>query len=141
MEYTKGYLAIDIVGDLIKHNRSKHQYEHLEFMCLDIVHDKIPKADCALLRQVVQHLSNAEIKCITEKLYPFKYVLVTEHLPDGEFEPNIDILSGQGTRLKKGSGVDLLAPPFNLNVKRTDMLLSIPLGDGLGRIDTVLYCL
>lgn len=61
---------------------------------------------------MVQHLSNNEIKNVVEKLYKFKYVILTEHLPEESFEPNKDIISGQGIRLKNQSGVNLLVPPF-----------------------------
>jgi len=74
---------------------------------------------------VLQHLSNAEIKSVVEKLYAFKYVILTEHLPEGDFEPNKDIISGQGIRLKKQSGINLSASPFNFKVKGEKHLFSV----------------
>ena len=56
---------------------------------------------------------------------------------EGYFIPNIDIISGQGTRLKKKSGVDLLEAPFNFKVKSSKQLLSIPVTKG--RIVTILF--
>ncbi|MGB1294801.1 MAG: SAM-dependent methyltransferase, partial [Flavobacteriales bacterium] len=61
------------------------------------------------------------------------------HLPTGQFNPNIDIISGQGIRLKKKSGIDLLSPPFLLKVKNKKDLLSIELPNNKGQIKTVLY--
>lgn len=139
VQYSKKYIGIDIVADLIEFNKKKFKANNLEFYCLDIAIDELPSADCAILRQVLQHLSNAEIKNITDKLKAFKYVILTEHIPKGDFTPNKDIISGQGIRLKKQSGVDLLAPPFNIKVKEEKELLSISLENGKGVIVTKLY--
>ncbi len=125
VKYSKKYIAIDIVPELIAHNKKTFKAENLEFHSLDIAEDELPAADCVILRQVLQHLSNAEIKSVVEKLYDFKYVILTEHLPEENFEPNKDIISGQGIRLKKQSGVNLLAPPFNFKVVEEKQLLSI----------------
>ena len=137
--HTKKYCAVDIVPDLIAHNKEKFTAEHLEFHCLDLAVDHLPAGDLAILRQVLQHLSNAEIQSILPKLSHFKYVLLTEHLPEGHFIPNTDIISGQGTRLKKGSGVDLLAAPFHFKVKSAQPLTSVTLKEGKGVIVTTLY--
>jgi len=139
VKHTKKYVAVDIVTDLIAHNKEKFKKENLEFYCLDIAVDDLPDGDCAILRQVLQHLSNAEVQNIVSKLSAFKYVILTEHLPEGDFTPNKDIISGQGIRLKKQSGLNVLVPPFNFKVKAEKQLLSVNLGDGKGVIVTTLY--
>jgi len=139
VQHTKKYVAVDIVSNLIEYNKEKFKEENLEFLCLDIATDELPSGDCVILRQVLQHLSNAEIESIVRKLKDFKYVILTEHLPEGDFEPNLDIISGQGTRLKKGSGIDLLVAPFNLEVKEEKQLLSVSSNDFKGVIVTTLY--
>ncbi len=139
VRYTKKYIAVDIVADLIKYNKEKFKKENLEFHCLDIAVDNLPSGDCILLKQVLQHLSNAEVQSILNKVSGFKYVILTEHLPEGDFIPNKEIISGQGTRLKKQSGVNVLAPPFNFKVKEKKQLLSIALNDYKGVIVTTLY--
>lgn len=126
VKYTRKYIAVDIVAELIERNNKIFNEEKLEFQCLDIASDELPAGDCALLRQVLQHLSNKEVQRIVQKLSDFKYVILTEHIPEGDFTPNKDIISGQGIRLKKQSGLDLLAPPFHLKVKEERQLLSIP---------------
>lgn len=133
------YIAIDIVPALITHNKQTFKADNLEFHTLDIAKDNLPKGDCVILRQVLQHLSNAEIKCVVEKLYDYKYIILTEHLPEEDFEPNIDIISGQGIRLKKQSGVNLLAPPFNFLVEKEKQLLSIKSHGFKGILVTTLY--
>tara|TARA_R110002012_G_scaffold319023_1_gene538478 strand:- start:25140 stop:25814 length:675 start_codon:yes stop_codon:yes gene_type:complete len=139
IKHTKKYVAIDIVPDLITHNQEQFQADNLEFHCLDLAKDALPEADCALIRQVLQHVSNAEVQSILNKLSAYKYVIITEHIPEGKFEANIDIISGQGIRLKKHSGIDLLKPPFNWIVVEETQLLYIPLKHGKGLIKTMLY--
>jgi len=99
----------------------------------------LPSADCAILRQVLQHVSNAEVQMIVNRLNMYKYVILTEHLPDGDFISNKDIISGQGIRLKKQSGIDVLSPPFNLKVKEVKPVLSVNLKNGKGVILTTIY--
>ncbi|MCM4163344.1 MULTISPECIES: class I SAM-dependent methyltransferase [unclassified Arenibacter] len=137
--HTRKYMAIDIATDLIAHNREKFKKGNLEFHCLDISLDDLPMGDCAILRQVLQHLSNAEVQGVVSKLYHFKYVVLTEHVPEGDFVPNKDIISGQGIRLKKQSGLYLLAPPFNLKIKEEKQLLSQIAPNGKGILVTTLY--
>lgn len=139
VKLTSNYQAVDIVPSLIDRNKQKFQSEQLTFHCLDISVDDLPKADCALVRQVLQHLSNAEVQRVVEKLIDFKYIILTEHLPAGDFEPNKDIISGQGIRLKKQSGIDLLAPPFSLKVVDVKALNSIELPNEKGVISTIQY--
>jgi SAM-dependent methyltransferase len=139
VKYSAKYVAVDIVEDLIAFNKKKYKQENLEFQCLDIAVDDLPTADCVLLRQVLQHLSNAEIESIVHKLTAFEYVILTEHLPEGDFIPNIDIISGQGIRLKKQSGVNLLASPFNLKAKEVKQLLCFNLEKNKGVIVTTMY--
>ncbi len=139
VKYTKKYIAIDIVSDLIKYNSEVFKADNLEFHCLDIAYDDFPSGDCAILRQVLQHLSNAEIQRIVSNLCAFKYVVLTEHIPSGDFISNKDIISGQGTRLKKQSGLNLFHPPFSFKVKESKQLLSVVLDDENGAIVTTLY--
>ena len=139
VKHTKKYVAVDIVSNLILQNKEKFTAENLEFHCLDIAKDNLPKGDCAIVRQVLQHLSNVEVQNIVHKLSNFKYVIITEHLPNESFEPNKDIISGQGIRIKKKSGVNLLKTPFNFKVKEEKKLLSIKLEDDKGVIVTTFF--
>ncbi|MFD2528757.1 class I SAM-dependent methyltransferase [Polaribacter marinaquae] len=139
VEFTSNYIAVDIVEDLINYNKEKFSLKNLSFFTLDIAKDDLPNADCAIIRQVLQHLSNKEVEDIVQKLNSYKYLILTEHLPLGDFEPNKDIISGQGIRLKKKSGINLLAPPFNLKVQSEKELVSVTLTDNKGVLVTTLY--
>lgn len=139
VKYTQKYEAIDIVKNLIEYNKETFQDDKLEFHCLNIAVDDLPPGDCVILRQVLQHLSNAEVQNIVSQLTAYKYVILTEHIPQGDFVPNKEIISGQGIRLKKRSGINLLAAPFNLKVKEEKQLLYVTSKDYEGAIVTNLY--
>ena len=139
VEHTAKYVAVDIVEALIARNKKQFNEDLLSFHCLDIAIDDLPSGDCALLRQVLQHLSNEEVQRILNKLTDFKYVILTEHLPEDDFVPNKEIISGCGIRLKKQSGLNILAPPFNFKAKEVKQLLTVVLKDGKGIIVTTLY--
>lgn len=133
------YHAVDIVPELIKKNKEKYKKSNLTFYCKDLAKDCLPQGDLAIVRQVLQHLSNQEIKAILPKLAQYNYILLTEHLPKGSFVANKDIISGQGIRLKKQSGVDLLKEPFLITIKKSQELLSISSNHFKGKIVTTLY--
>ncbi|MFC4268016.1 class I SAM-dependent methyltransferase [Polaribacter marinivivus] len=139
LSFSKEYFAVDIVPELIEHLKKQYPQKEVSFFCLDIAKDELPKADCVIIRQVLQHLSNKEIKEIVSKLYDYKYVILTEHLPIGKFEANKDIISGQGIRLKKKSGLDITKSPFNFKFKKTVVLNNFDLENNKGKIVTTLF--
>lgn len=139
VKYTEQYTAVDIVESLIRYNKGKFKVDNLTFHCLDISVDNLPKGDCAIVRQVLQHLSNAEVQNVLSKLTAYKYVILTEHIPQGKFVPNKDIISGQGIRIKKQSGLDVLATPFTFQIKEEKQLTAVVLGNNKGIIVTKLY--
>lgn len=137
--FTRTYYAIDIVENLIDYNNANYEAEHLNFKCLDIAVDELPDGDCAIIRQVLQHLSNAEVKNVLSKLVKYKYIILTEHLPNTTFVSNLDIISGQGIRIKKNSGINILETPFNFKVMSEKQLTSHVLKNNKGLIVTTLY--
>lgn len=138
-KYVKTYFAIDIVEKLIIRNKQLYQEDNLEFHCLDISKDKLPPGDCIIIRQVLQHLSNSEILEIIKKIANYKYVVLTEHIPVGDFIPNKDIISGQGIRIKHNSGINLLKAPFNFKIKEEKIINKYILENNKGCILTALY--
>ena len=135
--YSSNYYGIDIVSDLILRNQKLFKANHLEFYCLDISKDDLPAADCAILRQVLQHLSNEEIMLILKKLTSYRYIIITEHLPAGDFVPNKNQIANLGNRLNQLSGVNVDVEPFNFQFLKKETLCDIPVING--RITTVLY--
>ena len=138
-KYSKKYIAIDIVENLTKRNKNLYKDHNLEFYCLDIINDKLPSGDCIILRQVLQHLSNKDIEKVIKKITIYKYIILTEHIPLGNFVSNKDIISGQGIRLKQNSGVNILDAPFNLKIKDQKQLEEHILENNKGRILTTLF--
>ncbi len=138
-EYAAHYHAVDIVPALIENNKANFKASNITFHSMDIAIDELPDGDCALVRQVLQHLSNQEVQQILEKLSRYRYVIITEHLPIGDFEPNKDKISGQGIRLKQNSGIDVLVAPFQWKVKEAKELLSMELENRKGRLVSFLF--
>ena len=139
LEYAKHYIAVDIVPALINYNTTHFKFDHLEFQCHNIAKDELPPGDVVILRQVLQHLSNSEVLSVLNKIGAYKYLILTEHHPESIFTPNKNIISGQGIRLKKNSGLEITKPPFNFKFENKKELLSIQDPDGKGIIKTTLY--
>ena len=115
-KYCGKYIAIDIFDDLIDYNKKFYKNYDVDFKVLDITKDELPKGDICFLRQVLQHLSNENIKKFLNQMKgKYKYLVLTEHLPNKKiFKSNKDIITGPEIRLYKNSGVILTESPFNL---------------------------
>jgi len=135
--HAKTYFAVDVVQELISRNKELFKHDKLIFDCIDIINEQLPIGDCVIIRQVLQHLSNEDIKKIIPKLQKFKYAIVTEHLPKKEFIANKDKTTSVNIRLSKGSGVVLHEEPFNLKAKQTTEILRKHYNKGV--ITTMLY--
>ncbi len=137
--YTQSYIGVDIVAGLIEHNQQKFNETQLSFKCLDIAKDALPIADCMIVRQVLQHLSNTEVQSVLLKLKNYKYIILTEHIPATTFIANKDIISGQGIRLKKQSGLVITEAPFYFTYQEKKELCTVFLSEKKGKIVTMLY--
>jgi len=105
------YVGVDVVPALIKRNRNLFGSEHVSFVCRDIARDELPAGDLRLARQVLQHLSNAEIADALSSVRRYRYALVTEHYPPPE---RLRRPHGGDTRVVDGSAVFLDRAPFEL---------------------------
>jgi SAM-dependent methyltransferase len=140
--YCGHYVACDVVGALIERNKRKFSDVQVDFRRIDIIEDGLPNGDIVFLRQVLQHLSNAQISQVVRKLYQYKFVIVTEHVPARrDYQPNRDKATGGGIRLRQGSGVVLTAQPFLLKVKSETVMCttSESLDHRPGLVTTMLY--
>jgi hypothetical protein len=121
--YCGRYVACDVVPALIQRNKEMYAAVQVDFRCLDIIEDDLPDGDIAFLRQVPQHLNNAQISKVVQKLYRYKFLVLTEHVPTNRgFPPNRDKATGGGVRLSEGSGVVVTEPPFLLKAKSESVL-------------------
>lgn len=113
------YVGVDIVGSLVRENGAKYGSDRVSFACLDIIKDQLPEGELCLIREVFQHLSNAEILEVMPKLRQFRYVVYTDHQPGpgARCIPNRDISHGVDTRIWLDSALFLDQPPFNAPVQ------------------------
>lgn len=109
------YVAYDCVGELIESNKARWAGLDVEFRVLDASAARPDRADVVFVRQVLQHLPNKLISRFIANVMPqCNWLVVTEHLPDGDFVPNADKLIGPDIRCTSDSGVVLTEPPFSI---------------------------
>jgi SAM-dependent methyltransferase len=103
------YLGVDIVPSLIEANRRKYAKTNVRFAVADIVRDELPPADLLLVKDVLQHLSNADISRFLAQLPRYRHVLIVNDVhPDTLTAPPQDTATG-GYR-----PIDLTQPPHSL---------------------------
>lgn len=107
------YRGCDVVEEMIQHHRRMYGSSQIQFEKLNAIEQPLPEADLLLIRQVLQHLSNAHISCILRKAKEFRYVIISEHLPvNDHVVPNVDKITGPHIRMKMNSGVFVDQAPF-----------------------------
>ena len=124
-KHSKSYMGIDVVEDLINHNKKKYFAKNLTFETLDAVYDNIPSGDCILIKEVFQHITNSEIEKILSKIMEYKYIIITESEPLVPFKPNKDKLRGPECRTDIVSGIIIDESPFNFKFKLKKVLLRV----------------
>lgn len=89
------YIGGDIVPQLIFDNRERYLHPNLQFEVLDAVHDRLPKVDMILCRDMLGHLPNADIVRSIKNFQRSgaRYLLATT-FPNWE-NKNIDIRTGE----------------------------------------------
>jgi len=133
------YTACDVVPSLIARNKTVYADLDVDFRVVDITEDELPQGDVVIIRQVLQHLSNAAIMKVVKKLGQFRYLVLTEFVPTGDFLPNVDQLTGSYSRLARGvpSGVVLTAPPFNMEARSERLICETP--EQKGSLKVIVY--
>jgi SAM-dependent methyltransferase len=132
------YYAFDVSARIIDLNKSRFaSMSNVEFRHVNACTEPLVKADLVTVRQVLQHLTNAQIEMILqniERTAP-KFLLVGEHLSERtpSFRPNLDLPSHSAdTRVAIGSGVVLSEPPFS---RKAALVAEIPLAAYQGSKD------
>jgi hypothetical protein len=116
------YVGCDIVPELVQAHSSGIDDPRASFQTLDIVIDDLPDGDICLVREVLQHLCNADVSRVLGKLGKYEEIYVTEARPVTlEGPPNPDKPSGPGVRWDwrtgRGRGLEFDQPPFCLRVE------------------------
>lgn len=135
------YTGADVVPELIEHLSGKEFGGNTNFVCLDASEEKLPEGDVCFVRQVLQHLSNDRIESLLKNLEKFRYVIITEHVPDeGQLkEKNVDKITGGSIRMTKNSGVYPEDAPFFFRGGKGVKLLEASGGHEGGLIVTTCY--
>ena len=102
------YVGIDIVSQLIEENRRKYGTHNIQFLRMDAVDENWPVAELLIVKDVLQHLSNAGVSRMLKKVQNYRYALITNNYAKANFESE----DGDTRPL------NLRAPPFNLSAKR-----------------------
>lgn len=108
------YTGVDVVPALIENHRRSFAQDGVQFAAVDIVDDALPDGELYLLRQVLQHLSNAQIGRVLAKLRDKPHVIIAEHhpAPNRLKRPNRDKPAGRHIRVPFRSGVYPDKAPF-----------------------------
>ena len=108
----KKYLGIDIVDEVIKVNKKKYGNLKIDFLCNNFLKEKIPNADLIIVKDVLQHLSDENIKTFLNNIknVKYKYLLITNDV--SKFNLNyFDIPNGMYKPL------DITKSPYNYKSK------------------------
>jgi hypothetical protein len=132
------YIALDASGRIIETNRKRYAdltKQHVSFGIADMTSMVFPQVDLILIRQVLQHLTNAQIERILANIEAsdWRRVLITEevHDPRNNEMPNLDLPSHTiRTRASFGSGVFVDKEPFNRSAKRIAIIEDAAVGKG-----------
>lgn len=128
------YIACDIVDSLIASNAERYKSMGVDFRTLDLTHDELPAGDVVFVRQVLQHLSNAEIARAVRKIpAKYRYLVLTEHVPPEAFPHNLDKSAGPDNRLAINSGIVLTSAPFNMEAMEQTVLCEVEEWGGIIR--------
>lgn len=119
------YTGIDIVPELQASLNASFGTSTRTFLCADLVEDELPGADLVIVKDVLQHLSNASVLCFLGKLPRYRLALITNDCQRSRrrrfpvilghrdlIEPNSDIADGGSRPLR------LTRAPFNLPARR-----------------------
>jgi SAM-dependent methyltransferase len=112
----RSYTGVDVASIIVENNQRQFAgLPNVRFLCADAASEDVPAAETYIVRQVLQHLPNAHVKKIVERLLSKRPrdIVVFEHVQAGDYVPNVDLeFPGPFTRSIHQSGLDLRRPPF-----------------------------
>jgi hypothetical protein len=112
------YEALDVSRVIIERNRRRFGHlRNVRFSVVDATREPLPRADLVMVRQVLQHLSNAQIEPVLRNAQTCgaRLIVVAEHAiePSAVTEYNVDLQThSPGTRLAFRSCVRIDKPPL-----------------------------
>lgn len=101
------YTGIDVVADVINQNKKLYAASNIEFLLANPLDEKvlIAAADLLIIKDVLQHLSNANVLKILRYTQKYKYCLITNDFDNS----NLDCQNGDTRPL------NIKLPPFSVN--------------------------
>lgn len=116
---------MDVAKNIIIENKKIYKSKNVRFSVMELTSGQMPQTNVILVRQVLQHLSNTEIKKFVKNIErKFQHLIVTESLSKSVFfRPNKDTNTGPGIRVHEKSGVVLEKEPFNLEFSKLDVIM------------------
>jgi SAM-dependent methyltransferase len=109
------YVGVDVVDVVVDYNNQHYASTDVAFVRKDISADALPPGDLCLVREVFQHLSNAQISAALDRMRTFRWCLVTNR-ESGLENPaalNVDRPQGAEGRASLASALRFNSPPFN----------------------------
>jgi hypothetical protein len=121
---TKTYIGIDVVPELVDELNRRFARDTITFVCRNFITDGLPRADLCIVKDVLQHLSNAAVHRFLETMKTqFRFALITNDISHEArvgwrwwrkhtLPSNGDIPDGGYRPLR------LTAPPFSLQARQ-----------------------
>jgi SAM-dependent methyltransferase len=104
------YLGVDIVPAVIDANQRRFGAANVRFARADIVRDELPKADLLLVKDVLQHLPDADVaRFLAQQLPRYRHVLIVNDVDPRTLSAEAKDTSAAGYR-----PLDLTRPPYSL---------------------------
>jgi SAM-dependent methyltransferase len=100
------YLGMEVVPQVVEANRKCHESDHVRFVCADARFVELPPTDLLIMKDVLQHWSNAEVAEFLPRVRKYPLALITN--TTNRVQVNQDCTTG-GYRY-----LDLTRAPFNL---------------------------
>jgi SAM-dependent methyltransferase len=112
------YLGLDIVEGVIARNVSRYQTESVRFGTLDSPRDALPAADLLIVKDVLQHWPNDDIRALFPRLAGYRFALITNTREPGA-RPSRQPSRALNRDIGPGGHrpVDLALPPFGWPVR------------------------
>lgn len=122
------YTGIDVVKEVIEKNGRRFSSPNIRFVHGDILKMELPKGELLVCKDVLQHLTNADIALFLSKIKKFKHCLITNDCvvcnePVG--------LENKDTTRGPNRPLDLTKPPFNIEGVK---IFTYPLRDHVKQI-------
>ncbi|GEM_PF-3560176 len=104
----KHYLGVDVVASVIETNTRLFGAHHVKFQVLNPCDEKIPHVDLIIMNCVAQHLPNAFVKSMLDR--------ISTHCRWALIGNDWIAINGQGDIMMGAwHPINILLPPFNLN--------------------------